>query len=98
VKNIGRPKWCEKYWQDTLTNCWSEEDVINTIGKGFSNPHETPDDDLFFDAVTHKWPAVYEVSKIILTNRTLSNNIFPQERRALDVKKRRTIQNKEKKL
>jgi len=83
------PKWCEKYFKDTLTNYWCEEDILNIISRGISNPHETPDDDLFFDAATHKWPAVYEVSKIILTNRTLSNNIFPQERRAFDVKKRR---------
>jgi len=85
------PKWCEKYWWETITNCWSETDIMSTINNGISNPHETPDDDLFFDAVTHKWPAVYEVSRIILTNRTLSNNIFPQERRAFDVKKRRKL-------
>ncbi len=91
------PKWCEKHFRDSLTNLWCERDVLYTINKGISNPHETPDDDLFFDAVTHKWPDVYEVSKIILTNRTLSNNIFPQERRAFDVKKRKTTQKKERK-
>jgi hypothetical protein len=92
------PEWCEKYFRDSLTNLWCENDVLYTINKGISNPYETPDDNLFFDAVTHKWPAVYDVSKIILTNRTLSNNIFPQERSAFDVKKRRKPQNTEKKL
>ena len=92
------PKWCEKYFQDTLTNYWSETDAMNAINNGISNPDETPDDVLFFDAITHRWPPIYDVSKIILTNRTLSNNIFPQERRAFDVKKRRKTQNKERKL
>jgi len=91
------PKGSKGLWNVVLTNQWSEKYVIETINKGLSCPYVTPDDDLFFDAVTHNWPKIEDVSEIIFTNRTLSNNIFPQKRRK--IKKQRNINpNRRKKL
>jgi len=71
-------------WNTLLTNRWNENFMIKTIQNGISSPEETPDDDLFFDAITHDWPTVENVSDVILKNRTLSNNIFPQKRKKID--------------
>ena len=78
-------------WNTLLTNRWNENFMIKTIQNGISSPEETPDDDLFFDAITHDWPQIEKVSDTIFTNRTLSNNIFPQKRRKI-TKRRKTNQ------
>jgi len=38
--------------------------------------NSTPDDALFFEAVTHDWPAISELPAVTATNRLLNNNIF----------------------
>ncbi len=93
------PSWCREYWNVAISNPWSEIDVMLTINKGLSNPRETPDDDLFFDALAHEWPSVENVPSLILTNRLLSNNIFPQKRKIItNVEKRKIKHKKEEKL
>ena len=91
------PPGSKGLWNVVLTNQWSEKYVIETINKGISSPYITPNDDLFFDASTHNWPQIEDVSEIIFTNRTLSNNIFPQKRRKIK-EQRKFNPNRRKKL
>jgi len=90
------PKGSKGLWNVVLTNQWNEKFELKTIGRGINSLCITPDDDLFFDAVTHNWPKIEDVSGIIFTNRTLSNNIFPQKRRK--IKKRKFNTKRRKKL
>ena len=91
------PKGSKGLWNTVLTNQWSEKFELETIGRGISSPYFTPDDDLFFDALAHDWPKIEDVSDVIRNNRTLSNNIFPQKRRKINIQRKHNPQKRRKK-
>ena len=71
----------DTYWDIAATNPWSAIDVEQAIRAGLSNPHSTPDDDLFLEALAHAWPKPEDIPAAIATNRVLNNNVFPYRKR-----------------
>ena len=83
------PRWFREYsgterlWASLATNPWTRSDADAAIEQGIRSDRSTPNDILFLDALSHDWPAMADVPIAILTNRVLSNNIFPQRCRTL---------------
>ena len=74
-------KYSENVWKSVATNVWGMADIDKAIVTGLTNQHETPDDELFSDALLHEWPVMTALPVDIATNRVLNNNIFPQKRK-----------------
>jgi len=70
-------------WDAVATQRWCAADATAAIEAALTNRWDTPDDQLFLDALLHDWPARDEIPLHIATNRVLNNNIFPRRVRAV---------------
>lgn len=73
----------QNLWNCYATNMWNDKDITECIINALTNDVTTPNDPLFFDAVSHDWPAPDEIPLCIATNRVLNNNIFTRTARKL---------------
>ncbi len=70
-------------WDVMATQRWSAADATAAIEHALTNRWDTPDDQLFLDALLHDWPAQEDIPLHIATNRVLNNNIFPRRVRTV---------------
>jgi tetratricopeptide (TPR) repeat protein len=70
-------------WDAVATQRWCAADATAAIEAALTNRWDTPDDQLFLDALLHDWPAQEDIPLHIATNRVLNNNIFPRRVRAV---------------
>ena len=63
------------------TNLFTPYDLFSAIDKAMAGEESFPQEELFYEAVTHKWPDINTIPEAIATNRVLNNNIFSLPKR-----------------
>jgi len=73
---LARNPQVEQLWNGSEGTFVCAAIQLAIIERALSHPARTPDDALFMDALTHKWPTMRELPLAVSTNRVLNNNIF----------------------
>jgi hypothetical protein len=87
------PSYCVDRYAEEQSVQWDNADNDAAIVAGLTNSMSTPDDAMYYDAITHEWPPLESVADMIATNRALNNNVFPQLRRELSEDIRQQMRN-----
>lgn len=66
----------KEFWNNCATNFFTPYDLFSAIDKAMTGEEPFPQEELFYEAVTHKWPDINSIPEAIATNRVLNNNIF----------------------
>ena len=66
----------KEFWDHCATNLFTPYDLFSAIDKAMAGEEPFPQEELFYEAVTHKWPDINTIPEAIATNRVLNNNIF----------------------
>lgn len=75
-RRIADEEISKEFWDCCATNLFTPYDLFSAIDKAMAGEESFPQEELFYEAVTHKWPDINTIPEAIATNRVLNNNIF----------------------
>lgn len=75
-RRIRKLSYSDELWNCCATNFFTRFDLANAIDKAMHCNDSAPQEELFYEAVTHPWPDIKSIPEAIATNRVLNNNVF----------------------